>query len=260
MLSLTVSQSGEEPLVEQIVAGIKRQIDDRHLRPGTKLPSIRNFAESHKVSRFTVVEAYDRLVAMGYLHSRRGAGFYTARNRQDDEPAAPQPGHKRNEELVWLVRRLLEARDGMVLAGGPWLPNAWLDETGIRQNLNLLARKSGPHLLEYGNPFGYLPLREHLGLLLSELGVTARASQILLTHGVSQALELVIRYLLKPGGTALVDDPGYYNLFGNLRQHGIQMLGVPRNADGPDVAVLEKLAAEHRPKLYFTQSAMQNRS
>ena len=78
MLSLTVSQNSDQPLADQIVAGIKRQIDDRHLRPGTKLPSIRNFAESYNVSRFTVVEAYDRLVAMGYLQSRRGAGFYTA--------------------------------------------------------------------------------------------------------------------------------------------------------------------------------------
>ena len=78
MLSLTVSRKSGRPLADQIVAGIKRQIDDRHLRPGTKLPSIRNFAESYKVSRFTVVEAYDRLVAMGCLQSRRGAGFYTA--------------------------------------------------------------------------------------------------------------------------------------------------------------------------------------
>jgi DNA-binding GntR family transcriptional regulator len=78
MLSLTVSRKSGQPLADQIVAGIKRQIDDRHLRPGTKLPSIRNFAESYKVSRFTVVEAYDRLVAMGCLQSRRGAGFYTA--------------------------------------------------------------------------------------------------------------------------------------------------------------------------------------
>ena len=75
MLSLTISQKSDRPLAEQIVTGIKRQIDDRHLRPGTKLPSIRNFAESYNVSRFTVVEAYDRLVAMGYLQSRRGAGF-----------------------------------------------------------------------------------------------------------------------------------------------------------------------------------------
>src|SRR5436190_23031072 len=67
-----------------------------------------------------------------------------------------------------------------------------------------------------------------------------------------------IRYLLKPGDTALVDDPGYYNMFGNLRLQGVEMLAVPRNRDGPDVAVLEGLAAARRPKAYFTQSVMQN--
>lgn len=122
----------------------------------------------------------------------------------------------------------------------------------------MLARKNGAYLLEYGRPFGYLPLREHLALMLAELGITARAGQILLTQGTSQALELVIRYLLKPGDSALVDDPGYYNMFGNLRLHGVKMLAVPRNSDGPDVAVLEKLAAAHQPKVYFTQSVMQN--
>src|SRR5258705_3008794 len=259
MLSVTVSQSGEEPLVEQIVAGIKRQIDDRHLRPGTKLPSIRNFAESHKVSRFTVVEAYDRLVAMGYLASRRGAGFYTApAYAQAAAHPSPSDNHKRNEQLVWLIRRLLEADEDTILAGGPWLPNSWLDEAGIRQSLNVLARKNGAHMLEYGHPFGYLPLREHLALMLGQLGITAHAGQILLTQGTSQALELVIRYLLKPGDAALVDDPGYYNMFGNLRLQGVAMLAVPRHPDGPDVAVLEELAAAHRPKVYFTQSVIQN--
>src|ERR1700680_4249585 len=98
MLSLTVSQNSGQPLADQIVAGIKRQIDDRHLRPGTKLPSIRNFAQSYSVSRFTVVEAYDRLVAMGCLQSRRGAGFYTAPAPAPAEAThAPSDSHKRNE-------------------------------------------------------------------------------------------------------------------------------------------------------------------
>jgi DNA-binding transcriptional MocR family regulator len=61
-----------------------------------------------------------------------------------------------------LIRRLLEADENTVLAGEPWLPNSWLDESGIRQSLNVLARKNGAHLLEYGHPFGYLPPREHL--------------------------------------------------------------------------------------------------
>lgn len=260
MLSLTVNKEGDQPLVDQIVAGITRQIGDRHLRPGTKLPSIRNFAESYNVSRFTVVEAYDRLVAMGYLQSRRGAGFYTAAAPASAEAmhAAPSDNHKRNEELIWLIRRLLEADENTILAGGPWLPNSWLNEAGIRQSLNVLARKNGAYLLEYGHPFGYLPLRQHLALMLGGLGITADAGQILLTQGASQALELVIRYLLKSGDAALVDDPGYYNMFGNLRLQGIKMLAVPRNPDGPDITILEKLATEHQPKVYFTQSVMQN--
>jgi DNA-binding transcriptional MocR family regulator len=260
MFSLTVSPNGDRPLTDQIVAGIKRQIDDRYLRPGTKLPSIRSFAETHNVSRFTVVEAYDRLVAMGYLQSRPGAGFYTTTATAPAAAAHPaaSDNHQRNEQLVWLIRRLLDADENAILAGGPWLPNSWLDETGIRQSLNVLARKNGAYLLEYGHPFGYLPLREHLAQMLGGLGITAHADQILLTQGTSQALELVIRYLLKPGDAALVDDPGYYNMFGNLRLQGVEMLAVPRHPDGPDVAILEKLAAAHRPKVYFTQSVMQN--
>jgi DNA-binding transcriptional MocR family regulator len=258
MLSLTLSQNGDQALADQIVAGIKRQIDDRHLRPGTKVPSIRNFAASYNVSRFTVVEAYDRLVATGYLQSRRGAGFYTAAAAAPATHPGPSDNQKRNERLVWLIRRLLEADDNTLLAGGPWLPSSWLDEGGIRQSLNVLARKNGAYLLEYGHPFGYLPLREHLALMLAGLGINAHVGQILLTQGTSQALELVIRYLLKPGDAALVDDPGYYNMFGNLRLQGVVMLAVPRNPDGPDVATLEKLAVAHRPKVYFTQSVMQN--
>src|SRR5439155_900034 len=117
-----------------------------------------------------------------------------------------------------------------------------------RQSLGALARKNGTHLLEYGNPFGYLPLREHLVLLLGELGIAAHPGQVLLTQGTSQALELVIRYLLKPGDAALVDDPGYYNMFGNVRLQGVEMLAVPPNPDGPKIATVEKLATGARPQ------------
>lgn len=99
MLSLSVSSDNPHPLVEQIVGGIRRQIDARHLRPGSKLPSIRDLAEACKVSRFTVVEAYDRLVAMGYLRSRRGSGFYAASPHAADMPADLGGTAKHNEEL-----------------------------------------------------------------------------------------------------------------------------------------------------------------
>ncbi len=260
MLSLVIRRDDAQPLSDQIVAAIKREVDDRRLRPGTRLPSIRSFADEYKVSRFTVVEAYDRLVAMGYLVSRRGAGFYAAPSacKTGSPGPAPSRDHARNEQLVWLIRRLLEADDNAILAGGPWLPNSWLEEGGIRQSLRSLARRNGTHLLEYGHPFGYVPLREHLAQMLEGIGVAAHPDQILLTQGTSQALELVTRHLLNPGDTVLVDDPGYYNLFGSLRLQGVDMLPVPRLADGPDVTVLAALVAAHHPRLYITQSVMQN--
>src|SRR5262245_26473176 len=78
------------PLVEQITGFLRTRIDERHLRAGTRMPSIRRFAEDNGVSRFTVVEAYDRLVAQGYLESRRGSGFYIRERPQPVRRADPR--------------------------------------------------------------------------------------------------------------------------------------------------------------------------
>ncbi|HXH02880.1 MAG TPA: PLP-dependent aminotransferase family protein, partial [Candidatus Competibacteraceae bacterium] len=92
------------------------------------------------------------------------------------------------------------------------------------------------------------------------LGIAATPGQIVLTQGAAQALDLVIRHLLAPGDCVLVDDPGYYNLFGQLRLHGVTLLGVPRHADGPDLAALEALLSAHRPRAFFLQSGLHNPS
>ena len=85
------------PLVSQIVDGLRRLIADQSLKAGTKLPSIRAFAASHGVSVFTVVEAYDRLVAQGWLVSRANAGFFVKR-RSDWSPIM-----RRRPSTIWLT-------------------------------------------------------------------------------------------------------------------------------------------------------------
>jgi DNA-binding transcriptional MocR family regulator len=256
---LDISRDAVDPLVDQIVREIGRQIREKELPPGAKLPSIRSFATTNAVSRFTVVEAYDRLVAQGYLHSRPGAGFYARTVEHKVTLPDRTEVYNHNKKMVWLIRRLLAAQDGMLLVGGPWLPNAWLEENNIGRTLRGLAGNQGSHLVEYGSAFGYLPLREHIAsMLLPEIGIRATVPQVLLTNGSSQALDIVSRYFLAPGDAVLVDDPGYYNFFGNLRLQGLRLFGVPRGVDGPDVEVLQSLAAQHKPKLYFTQSILQN--
>ncbi|MFC7556946.1 aminotransferase class I/II-fold pyridoxal phosphate-dependent enzyme [Pseudoroseomonas wenyumeiae] len=82
--------------------------------------------------------------------------------------------------------------------------------------------------------------------------------QILLTFGANHAFDIVIRHLTELGDTVLVDDPGYYPLFGKLRLARVRAVGVRRLPDGPDPDDLEAKLAEFRPKAFFTQSLAHN--
>ncbi len=257
MLQLSVDHDEPTPLVEQIVQGIRHQVDDRILRPGMRLPPIRKLAQMQEVSRFTVVEAYDRLVALGYLQSRRGSGFYVA--PRSHAPDAPRPvTTDRAVDVAWLMRQALDESPDMLKASAGVLPVEWFDREGLRRHLRSLGRRADARVAGYGSAQGYRPLRQQLQVRLAEYGIGAPPEQILLTHGATQALDIVARHLVKPGDTVFVDDPGYYNFFGNLRLLGAQLVGVPRGHDGPDIDALEALLAEHQPKVYFTHSVLHN--
>lgn len=258
MLQISLAPSNGVPLVDQIVGAIRSQIEDRVLHPGSKLVAIRQFAETHGVSRFTVVEAYDRLVAQGYLVSRRGSGFYVASRSVAENAKADEPMRKSAVDMAWLTRRALDAGAEGLRASAGWLPRHWLDEEGVRRHLRATLRDSKSNLADYGRPQGHKGLRQHLPFKLGELGIAAKPQQIILTHGATEALDLAAHFFVRRGDVVLVDDPGYFSLFGLLRLHGARLIGVPWTPEGPDPAVLEKLVCEHKPKIYFTQSVLHN--
>lgn len=258
MHALILNPDNAIPLVDQLVGAVRTRIDDRLLRPGARLPPIRQLATQLGVSRFTVVEAYDRLVAIGYLQSRRGSGFYVASQARPAHAPTAADAIERAIDASWLMREMANTDPDRILAGSGSLPAAWLDEAGVLRALRTLTRRSDVRPVSYGTAQGYAPLRAQLQLRLGEIGIAATPEQIVLTYGVHQALDIVCRYFLKPGDCVLVDDPGYWNLFGNLRLYGVALLGVPRTPDGPDIGALEALLAVHQPKLFFTHSVLHN--
>jgi DNA-binding transcriptional MocR family regulator len=262
MLDLNLEPGTDIPLVEQLVGGVRRHIDGRVLRAGARLPSIRSLALQQRVSRFTVVEAYDRLVASGHVESRRGSGFYVTSAAVPDSATERTGRLDRAIDVANLIADLCgdEARstfgDDRLFAGG-CLPNDWLEASGIRRYARLVAAR-GPELVDFGTTLGHRPLREAVSRKLADIGIGVSPDQVLLTNGVTHGFDLLIRHLVAPGDCVLVDDPGYYNLFGHLKLAGARLLPVPRGAEGPDLDVLASLAAEHRPKAYFTMSVLNN--
>jgi DNA-binding transcriptional MocR family regulator len=162
------------------------------------------------------------------------------------------------DDPVWMMRQSLTLDARTVHAACGWLPDSWLPEAGIRRALAGIARMPASPLLQYGAPLGYLPLRQQIRLRLAELEIAAAPDGILLTDGASQAIDLVCRHLLQPGDAVLVDDPGYFNYHAVLRAHRARLLPVPMTRIGPDLDVLEHLAATAQPKLYLANPALQN--
>lgn len=259
MLELSISPRSGVPLVEQIVSAVRRQIDDQVLRPGCRLPPIRQLAEMYEVSRFTVVEAYERLVAQGYLRSRRGSGFYVAHRESLSKPSAlPLPEMDQAINEASLMRLALGVgTEGLRVSAG-WLPTSWFDQTEICRQMRAMLRNEALNLTDYNRPEGYEPLRQYLVRRLEEQGIASQSSQILLTLGATQALDFAARHFVRSDDIVFVDDPGYATLFGNLRLHGARLIGIPWTPEGPDAAELERLAALHKPKVYFTQSVLHN--
>ncbi|WP_323016282.1 PLP-dependent aminotransferase family protein [Castellaniella sp.] len=245
-----------QTLVDQTVAAIDQAIRDRILRPGMALPSIRQFARDHRLSTFTVMAAYNRLTAQGRLQSRPGIDYRIARQLL----ARPQTAAWTIPPVgpSWLLSDVFADHSISIKAGCGWLPPDWHNETGLQHALRQLARVPVGQMASYGHPLGYHPLREHIARHLNGYGLEADAGQVLLTHGATQALDIVIRTALKPGDHVAVEIPCYANLLQLLAMNGIVTHGVPRTPDGLHEETLDTLARTHALRAVFVTTVLQN--
>ncbi|MEA3089193.1 MAG: hypothetical protein QOJ04_535, partial [Caballeronia sp.] len=251
-------------LVDQLVQWGRRRIDERVFRPGMRMPSIRKLAVDKGVSRFTVVEAYERLVAHGYLDSRRGSGFFVRdRTSSNDSHVHPTLATERAPvpstiDVVWLLRNMLHTSSPAKGPGIGYLPASWLNGELLTSALRSMSRQSGAQMLGFGTPQGFLPLRQQIQTRLEELEIGASTEQIVMVSGVTQAIDLIARVFVKPGDTVIVGDPAWFQMFGRFVAQGARLVGMPYTPDGPDLDALEAMVQTWRPKMLVINSVLQN--
>lgn len=242
----------------EVMDAIRRKLATRALTTGDRLPSIRSFAATMRVSPSTVVEAYDRLAAEGVIRSRPGSGFYAAGAMPPLALAEVEARRDRAIDPLWVSRQSLDTGEEMLKPGCGWLPSDWMPNTAIRRAIRSLARADDRVLADYGNTRGALALRRLLARQFAGEGIEVGADQILLTSSGTQAIDLICRYLLQPGDTVLVDDPCYFNFQALLRVHRTKLVSVPYTPTGPDPSLFAEMLETHRPRLYITNSALHN--
>jgi DNA-binding transcriptional MocR family regulator len=247
--------------VDAIVFALVDSFERRMWPLGSRFPSIREFAREHGVSRYAVVEAFDRLVALGYLEARRGSGFFAAYSYPVGarlERTLHDSTLRTADDPVELTRALLQDATGALKVGAPWLPEHWIDADYVQAAVRAVSRRPGSLFLQHGHPLGYGPLRIQLARKVSGLDIPVEPASVLLCTGSSQAIDLIARHFLRPGDAVLVDDPCCFHVCNYLRWYGLKLVPIPRTAQGPDLQGLSGAAKVHQPKAYFTQTVLQN--
>ncbi|RYF79853.1 MAG: PLP-dependent aminotransferase family protein [Comamonadaceae bacterium] len=273
-----MTRTASQTLTEQLAERFADRIRDRLLAPGARLPSVRECARQQGVSPHTVVAAYDQLLALGLVEARRQRGFFvrqeappTARQRdarpsagagRAAQPAAPMSTvlASKPADASTLIRGMFHRRSDKPQPGMGVLPPEWLESTfmstSVRRVTTTAALKE--FSLQYGDPAGDAGLRRSLATKLAGIQLEVSPEQIVTTVGATHALDIVSRTLLRAGDPVMVEEPGWAVEFARLEALGMRVLPVPRGADGPDLAVMQRYCEAHAPKLFVSVSVLHN--
>ena len=236
---IPADQSRQQAVFERLRTGILSGA----LPGGTRLPPSRHLAEELGVARQTVVLAYERLVAEGYVRARIGSGTFVANDLPDAAPEARPAAQVSGEALS---RRGAMIAGVPVSAAGPVDGNSMLLAPGVpsvdsfpaaswaRCTARVLRDFDGA---AYPDMQGLAALRQAVaGHVAATRGLIADPAQIVITAGTQQALRVSAELLLDPGDPAWVEDPGYIAGRGALAAAGARLVPVPSDAEGLDVA------------------------
>jgi len=239
------------PIYQQLYEWFRRAIHTGQLRPGQRVPSTRSLAAELMVSRIPVSSAYEQLHAEGYFETFVGAGTCVASAIPEDT-IKPGPGKisnasrqarkskslRKTSSRVTLMRTPTQTWSNKLVPFRVSLPALEHFPTRVwSQLLNRHARKPTRQSMAYGDAKGYGPLREAIAEYLGATrAVRCEPSQIMITTGSQQGLQLSAHALLEANDRVWVEEPGYPGARQALLMAGAKLVPVPVDDEGLDVA------------------------
>lgn len=244
----TNTSNTKEPVYLRLANTLERLISTRSMRPGDRMPSVRQFSRQQRVSVPTALQAYATLEVRGLIEARPRSGFYVRWRRAEATPeprmrsrTAPRAVVPRDADPVEAL--LTDHANGDLVPLGAALPAAsLLPGAKLARIMSTIARGLGPDCVAYDVAPGAAALRRELSRRSLDWGCAIPADDFLVTVGATEALSLALRVTCKPGDTVLVESPTYFGLAGMFRDLNLKALPVPvDSADGIDLDVVRRL-------------------
>jgi GntR family transcriptional regulator / MocR family aminotransferase len=262
--SLEVDVARRGTIRVQLLGQIRSAILDLRLPAGAQLPSTRAIAQRLAISRSTVTEVFDQLLAEGYLVARRGSGTYvspalrSAPARTRSAAATSWERVSRRGKLFANITTRSRYADKAPRAFQPGVPAIDLFPFGVWSRIAAALLRNPPReLVSYGNPAGFRPLREAIAAQLRDRKhATCDADQVIVTSGTQQSLDILTRLMLDPDEEVWIEEPGSLAARATFVGAGARLVPVPVDAEGLDVA--RGVAVAPRARLAFVTPAVQS--
>ncbi len=259
-----VPPSRPKPLYAGLADSLQALIADGTLRPGHRIPSVRRMAGSRGVSIATVLQAYTLLEARGYLEARPQSGFYVRPRLPFDapEPRMARPMVKSSvvgisDLAAGFMRASTEP--SIVPLGGACPDPSLFPTAKLSRLLGAVGRDDPAMLGRYAMSAAYDPLSREIARRYLQSGAPLSHEELIITLGCTEALNLALRAVTKPGDTVAVETPAYFGFFQILQSLGLRVLEVPTDPrEGLCLDALRTALTHGEVKAVLTMPSFQN--
>lgn len=245
---------------------LRNAITEGVLLPKVRLPASRDLAKEIRVSRNTVLNAYEQLQAQGYVEARTGQGTWVIEKLPESYLVKVEEKNHQTTESASDQKYNLSQRGNYLIGYSAASPYQWgafvpgvPDVTEFPHHIfsriqTRLSREPEISRLIYSNAGGCSELRHALAdYLRISRSVQCDVDQIIITEGTHQAIDLVSRTLSDVGDEIWIEDPGYWGARNILRMNGANIHSLPVDADG----LIPDPEPKHPPKLIFVTPSHQ---
>jgi len=262
--AMTSARSAQPPLYARIASGLAEQMRRGTLKAGDRAPSLRRVSRQHRVSLSTAIQAYRWLERQGQVEARPKSGFFV---RTPPAERIPEP-----QGDVRLGRRALPLShavfDGMMAAMNdpaflPFGAGCVSPELLPNRRLNLIMRRiiaAQPlHSARYHMPPGLEALRRQIARRSPDLGCRFAPSDITITSGAQEAIQIALHAVARPGQAIAVESPTYFGALDAAASMGLRILEIPTDPRfGMDLDELSRAIRRHRVKAVFAMPNCHN--
>ncbi|MDU0202718.1 aminotransferase-like domain-containing protein [Paenibacillus sp. MAH-36] len=260
----TPGTSGKEAnlLFRQAYEYMVTRMDRGEWQAHDKLPSIRRLAEELQVHRLTVFRAYQLLKQHQKVYVKEKSGYYVSPCKTEEQSPTEHAEKGRSFTTSSALKNSLSEiqqipvtyQFSQALIDPNLLPNLFLSEH-VKKVFDIYPKLMGT----YSNAQGDEELREYLcRYMVRHHNLQLAASDLLITTGGQQAIDLISRIYIRPMDPILVERPTYSAALDIFRQQGARFIPVEINPDGYDLVKLEKLMEKHKPRLFYMNPTFHN--